>query len=400
MNRALKTLTGAVLTAILGYVLILHLPEIKKNVAFRDSIAYWAAGELLIHHQNPYDHATVLRLEQERGYKDQRPLVLRTPPWSLFIVAPLGLLTPFEAWATWIGVLLTCLMVGMRLSTKLYGAGRVPPNLFTVLAYTFAPVPACLVSGQIGLVLMLGFILFLWWEPKHPLFAGAALVIPFMKPHLLSLFWVVFVLWIVLRRKAEIAIGFVSALILATTFALIFDSHVFQHYREMLHTASIGNEFIPALSGVLRLVFFRRMFWVQFVPMVLGLIWAVWFFVRNRSSWDWHQHGPALLVVSVLTTPYEWLSDETVLLPAILQAAALVYAARGNLRMTAKIGIAVFILLDVLLLLILKAKVPFSTGIYFWSSLVWFFWYFRARKWYSKNTESRPATAPITTINA
>ena len=90
----------------------------------------------------------------------------------------------------------------------------------------------------------------------------------------------------------------------------------------MLRTASIGNEFIPALSGVLRLLFFRHMFWVQFIPLLAGLIWAVRFFARNALSWDWRQHGPALLVVSVLTTPYEWLSDETVLLPAILQAAA------------------------------------------------------------------------------
>jgi hypothetical protein len=400
MNRVLKIFAAAVLTGVLAYVLVLHFPQIKENVAVRDSIAYWAAGRLLIHHENPYDHATVLRLEQEKGYKDQRPLVLRTPPWSLFMVVPLGFLTPFEAWVAWIAVLLGCLIVGMRLCIRLYAGHGAPPTLFTVIAYTFAPVPACLVSGQIGLELMLGFILFLWWEPKRPLFAGAALVIPFAKPHLLSLFWMIFVLWIVLRRKAEVAIGFVAALILAVTFALILDPHVFRHYREMLHTASIGNEFIPALSGVLRLFFFRRMFWVQFVPMAVGLIWAVWFFVENRSSWDWRQHGPALLVVSVLTTPYEWLSDETVLLPAILQAAAFAHAARGNLRITAKIGIAVFILLDALLLLILKAKVPFSTGIYFWSSLVWFFWYFRARKWYSKSAESHPATEPVTTVTA
>jgi hypothetical protein len=314
------------------------------------------------------------------------------------MVAPLGFLTPFEAWVTWIAILLGCLMAGMRLSMKLYGGQSVPPNLFTFIAYTFAPVPACLVSGQIGLVLMLGFVLFLLWEPERPFFAGAALVIPFAKPHLLSLFWLVLICWIAQRRKAEVAIGFTTALILAATFALICDPHVFYHYREMLHTASIGNEFIPALSGVLRLVFFRRLFWVQFLPMAVGIIWAVWFFVDNRSSWDWRQHGPALLVVSVLTTPYEWLSDETILLPAILQAAALAYAARGNLKITAKIGIAVFIFLDVLLLLILKAKVPFSTGIYFWSSLVWFFWYFRARKWYSRSAGSASVNQAVTTV--
>jgi hypothetical protein len=114
--------------------------------------------------------------------------------------------------------------------------------------------------------------------------------------------------------------------------------------------------------------------------MSLGLIWCLRFFLRNSACWNWREHGPPLLVVSVLTTPYEWLSDETVLLPAVLQAAAFVYASRNDLKIRTKLALIIFALLDLLLLLILKSKIPFSTGIYFWSSLVWFFWYFQARK--------------------
>src|SRR5205823_14428962 len=159
------------LTGVLAYVMVWRSPEIRQNVAVRDSIAYWAAGQLAIHHQNPYDRAAVFRLEQERGYKDPRPLILRTPPWALFVVVPLGFLNPFLAWVVWIGLSLSCLLIGMRLCARMYGEGT-PPNLFTILGYTFAPVPACLVSGQMGLVLMLGFVLFLWWEPKRPVLAG------------------------------------------------------------------------------------------------------------------------------------------------------------------------------------------------------------------------------------
>jgi hypothetical protein len=100
----------------------------------------------------------------------------------------------------------------------------------------------------------------------------------------------------------------------------------------------------------------------------------------------------------VLTTPYEWLSDETVLLPAMLQAAAFAYAARASMKLRTRIALVVFALLDILLLLILKSKVPFSTGIYFWSSLVWFFWYFSARKWYSR-ASSAPAENELAALN-
>lgn len=380
MERVLKIVVGATLTALLGYALMAHAAAIRMNLSERDSIAYWAAGRLLIHHENPYDPARVLELERQQGYGKDKPLVLRTPPWSLSLILPLGFLNPFGAWVLWTSISLGSLLIAMRLCWKIYGADSISRNFFTLVGYTFAPVPACLVAGQMGLVLLLGVVLFLWWETDRPFLAGAALIFPFAKPHLLSLFWFALFFWIVVRKKREIAIGFAAALTAASSLALLFDPHIFQHYREMLNQASIGYEFIPALSGVLRLLFFRHAFWVQFIPMTLGLLWCAWFMVRNQHDWNWRQHGPALLVVSVLTTPYAWLTDEVVLLPAILQAAAFVYQARAHMKLSTRLALLTFALLDGLLLLILKSKIPFATGIYFWSSLVWFSWYQYARQ--------------------
>ena len=380
MHRNVRFLLAAVLTALVVYFLLLHSAQVRKNVAFRDSMAYWAAARLLTTQQNPYDHASVLTLERSQGYSEDRPLVLRTPPWSLFLVLLLGWLSPFFAWAAWLVILLTSLILGLRLTRKLYEKEFTSQNLFAVVAYTFAPVPACLVSGQMGLVLMLGIVLFLFLERKHPFWAGAALVLPFAKPHLLALFWLAFAVWVVVRRKSLVAIGFTSAFVAATVLALVFDHHVFAHYREMLQAAAIQKEFIPALSGVLRLLFLRRFFWVQFVPLAVGVVWTLRYLLRSWAVWDWRVHGPALLVVSVLTTPYEWLSDETVLIPAMLQAVALVYAVRQELKPATKVVLGFLALLNVLLLLILRFKIPFSTGIYFWSSLVWFGFYFYAQK--------------------
>jgi len=380
MSRNVRFLIAVILTAVVTYFVVLRSAQVRKNVAVRDSLAYWAAAQLLVTHQNPYDHLPVFELERSQGYSENRPLVLRTPPWSLFMVLPLGWMSPFFAWMAWLVVLLACLIIGVRLTRKLYEGNTTPQNLFAIVAYTFAPVPACLVSGQMGLVLMLGMVLFLWLEEEYPFWGGAALILPFAKPHLLSLFWLVFAVWVITKRKNLVALGFASAFSAATLLALFFDHHVFANYREMLEVAAIQKEFIPAFSGVLRLLFFRRFFWVQFVPLTLGIFWAIGYLRRNFRAWDWQVHGPALLVVSVLTTPYEWLSDETVLLPAILQGVALVYAVRGQLKATSKLMLGSLALLNFLLLLILRSKIPFSTGIYFWSSLVWFGFYFYVRK--------------------
>jgi len=381
--RNLRKSTSAILVVLLTVILVVFLASrtflIRNNVVVRDSIAYWAAGDLLVHHQNPYDYEHVLELERQQGYKEARPLVLRTPPWSLFMVAVLGLVTPLWAWVVWLVVLVWSLITGMRVCRALYQTETMPRNLFPLVGYLFAPVPACLVAGQMGLVLMLGLVLFFYWEKQHPASAGALLLLPFAKPHLLLPFWIVLIVWVAFRKKYRVVEGFLISFTLAMGFALAFDPNVFRHYRDMLQVASIQREFIPALSGVIRLLFFRNHFWVQFMPLCVALLWSLIYFLKNRTEWDWRYHGPALLVISVLTTPYAWLADEAIVLPAILQAVLFVYEARTRLNIRNKIMLVVFALLNFLLLLILRSKIPFSTGIYFWSSLVWFGWYFYAR---------------------
>ena len=375
-------LVRVALAAILAYAFVSHWQYLHQNVGQRDSIQYWAAGRLFLHGQNPYDFDAVLELEKQQGYKENRPLVLRTPPWSLFMVLPLGLFDAFWAWALWTALSLGSLLLAMRLCWKMYGGSIVQRDVFWAVGYTFAPVPACLVAGQMGLVLLIGVVLFLWWEAEHPLAAGAALILPFAKPHLLVLFWVVVLLWVVARNKRNTALGFAIALAIVTATPWALHPTIFHDYRQMLHQASIGNEFIPALSGVLRLLFFRRWFWVQFIPMMLGLLWGLWFYFKNRSHWDWRRQGLPLMVVSVLTTPYSWLPDEVVLLPAVLWAAVCILGLEKQHEMTlwTRLAIAIFAALDGLLLLILAAKIPFSGGIYFWSSLLWFAWYMYGQK--------------------
>ncbi len=384
----LKALVALVLTAILGYFLVRHSKEIRSNVAERDSIAYWTAGRLLLAHQSPYDTRAVLTLETESGYVKDKPLVLRTPPWSLFMVLPLGFLGPLGAWVLWTAISLSSMLIAMRICWTVYRVEGVTHNLFSLVSYTFAPVPACLVAGQMGLVLLLGLMLFLWWERDRPFWAGAALILPFAKPHLLSLFWLAVLFWVIVGKRRAVAFGLAAALVLATGLALAFDPSVFRHYREMVSEAAISFEFIPAVSGVLRLLFFRRFFWIQFIPMFAGLLWAASFLWRHRENWNWRQHAPILLVASVLTTPYAWLTDEVVLLPAILQAVAFVYQTRIKMNIGTRMALIAFALLDGLLLLILRFKIPFSTGIYFWSSLVWFSWYFYAYRLHSRSSHS------------
>jgi len=220
----------------------------------------------------------------------------------------------------------------------------------------------------------------MFYETERPFLAGAALILPFAKPHLLVFFWVAFLFWVVARKKFAVAGGFISALAVAMIVALICDRNAFQHYRELASASGVGGEFIPTLSGVLRLIFFRQYFQTQFVPLLLGLLWCVWFCIKNMPQWSWRDHGLTVMVVSILTTPYGWLTDEVVLLPAILFAAMCIFGGKQKIPVITKIVLVVFAFLNWMMLLLVASQIPLQSGIYFWSSLLWCAWYFYCRR--------------------
>jgi Glycosyltransferase family 87 len=375
--KTLKVILNLSLAGLLLWFLGSHQEKIRASVGTRDSIQYWATGTLLLQHGNPYSVASVQALESSQGYPLDRPLMLRTPPWSVWMFLPLGFLTSFWAWVMWLGILFASLVISIRISWQMYGGAPRPPAVFLLAGYLFAPVAACLVAGQMGMVLLLGIALFLLLEQERPLLAGAALLIPMAKPHIFVLLWPILAVWIIARRRWALLAGTAAAMLLANIIALVLDPAIFQNYRDMLHQQAIQHEFIPALSGMIRGIFFRPYFWVQFVPTGLGLLWSGWYYWKNRQMWNWRQHGPAVLVVSLLTTPYSWMTDEVVLLPAVLQG--VLWLHRTNLKIRSQVVILLFVCLNLLLLLIVRAQVPPATGIYFWSSLVWFSWYWYAR---------------------
>ena len=390
--RIAKFIINTLLVGLLIWFLVAHQKTIRAGASKRDSIAYWAAGELLIHHQNPYSVPDVLALQRSQGYVGQKPLMMRPMPWSVWLFLPLGLLSVYWAWVVWTAILVGCLVVSIRICWRLYGDRLEPPAPVVLAAYFFAPVAGCLVGGAMGLVLLLGITLFLYLEEDHPFWAGVALLIPLAKPHIVGLLWPILAVWILTRRKWLVLAGAAVALLLSSAIALSFDPHIFQHYRAMMHDQAIQNEFIPALSGMIRVLFFRRHFWVQFVPLGLGFAWSAWYYWKNREAWRWSVHGPAVLVVSLLTTPYAWMTDEVVLIPAILQS--VLWLSDKRLKVRSQLVIVFFVLLNFLLLRILQAQVPPSTGIYFWSSLVWFGWYWYARS-FQLSRQSTPESTPV-----
>jgi hypothetical protein len=312
---ALRVVAACLMLA-LG-VCILAFAMSSNTAANRDYISYWAAGHQLVHHGNPYDGASILRLERSAGFLDNRPFFMRNPPSAFFLAVPLGLVGARTGAVVWCLALVAALMGSIRMLWIMHGRPRDRLHLF---GYCFPPTLACLLAGQIGMFLLLGVVLFLYFHNSRPYFAGAALLLCALKPHLLLPFGVVLIAWIVTCKAYKVLAGAMVALNVSVGLAFFLDPAGWSHYAQMVRASNIRNEFIPTISLMLRLVVHRNAVWLQFVPAVVGCAWGAWYFWTRRDQWSWMNHGSLLLIVSVLVAPYAWFTDQAILIPALLQA--------------------------------------------------------------------------------
>ena len=345
-------------------ILILMLALTSDSAANRDYIAYWAAGRQLVHGANPYDADAIASLEKSAGFQETRPLLMRNPPFALFLAWPLGLMGIKSGAICWLLAILGSWMLAIRLLWIMHGR---PEGRLHLAGYAFAPALACLLAGQTGAFLLLGWTLFLFYERRAPFLAGCALSLLALKPHLFLVFAAAFLPWSWIRRPRRVWAGLATGLGACALIAGILRPAIWTDYAVLLRTAGIEGEFIPTLSVLTRIAIDANASWLQFVPAVVGCGWAAWYFWRHRANWDWRRHGCFVMLVSIWLAPYAWFTDETVLLPAVL-AGLYSLVERGRSAWSFAIPGAVA-LVEVV------ARVPLASGYYVWTSTAWLAWY-------------------------
>jgi hypothetical protein len=365
--RVLRAFAAGCLLAVGAGVLFLTFNN--NTAGKRDFIAYWTAGQQLVHGANPYDTTEALRVERTAGYEGDSPNYMRNPPVAFFLALPLGFVSAQIGTILWLLVLMICLLASIRMLWILHGC---PNNRVHLLGYLFAPVLACLMAGQFGIFLLFGITLFLRYYQSRPFLAGSAMLLCALKPHLFLPFGIVLLAWILCQKAYRILAGVLAALLASCTLSYCVDSHAWSQYAQMMRTAEIQYLFIPNLSVVFRLLVHRDSVWLQFLPAVAGSAWALYYFWTRRARWSWTSHGLLLLIVSVACAPYAWFTDEAVLLPAVLAA---VYRADEL-----DLSLLPFGLLSGAALIEVLTSVQITTPFYLWTVPAWLAWYLYAMR--------------------
>ena len=154
----------------------------SAHVGRSDFSEYWASGQLLRHHANPYARGAVLDLERSIGFSEKEALVMWNLPSALLLVLPLGFFgNPRVEHALWDLLIIGSLIASVRMIWIMHGRPRTSSN---ILAYTFAPALMCVLTGQVSMFILLGLVVFFRLHSSRPLVAGVSLWLCMLKPHL------------------------------------------------------------------------------------------------------------------------------------------------------------------------------------------------------------------------
>jgi hypothetical protein len=353
-----------------------------KSASERDFIQYWAAAHLLVQGGNPYDAGNLLRLEHSAGMTGEQASISLSPPLVLLPALPLAWMGPKAGLIFWLSEQFACILAAIAVLWRLNGRS---PRGYHWIGLAFAPALACLMSGQIGIFLMLAIVLFLYWHEKHPWLAGAALTSCLAKPHLFLAFGAVMTLWVVSRRAYRIVAGFAIALAASCILIFSLDRQAWFQWMQLSQIARVQQIFVPTLSDCFRLLVNRNAYWLQFLPAAASCLWSLWYFWTRRERWDWMDHGMLVLLVAVVCAPYAFFCDESLLLPAVLAGA---YRAAGSGR-----SLIPFALVAGAALLEVMAGTSLISPYYLWTAPAWLGWYLYATRRPDPIRTARPRPA-------
>lgn len=355
---------------------------LERNTAgTRDFVEYWASGQQLTHHANPYDRIAILQIERSVGYPLDIPaLVTPNPPTALPLVYPLGFLGSRSAELLWTLLLLGCLAASVRMVWRMHGS---PKGYLQILGYSFGPALACAGAGQVSLFVLLGLVLFLRFHRSRPILAGASLWLCALKPHLFLPFGVALLAWVFVSRSYKVLLGAAGAFAASAAIAYVLDPMAWMQYSQMMKAMRVDRLPIPCLSNAFRRAVDPHALWLQYLPAAIACVWALVYFRRHRQDWNWVTHGSPLMLVSVLTAPYSWFIDQAILIPALLHGVFLTRS-RGLL-------VALALATAVIEIGPIRGLPVLQSPFYFWTAPAWLVWYLVATRDVSVQKDSQGA---------
>jgi hypothetical protein len=229
---------------------------------------------------------------------------------------------------------------------------------------------------------LVGFLVFIDM-PGKAWIAGAFAVIASVKPQVLYLFFIAFLLWSIFNKKWSALIGLITFVSILNIIILIIDPQIMSQYFQGITNNAPTAWATPTIGTYLRLFFNPTEFLLVFIPPLFGTFWLIIFWIKKKSVWNWKSEMPVILFVSTITSAYIWTYDLVVLLIPLLLA--FIWLLGEKNRWITAIFVIIYVAID---LLYLKLHLISDDLKFIWFAPILFLWYLGTKYVYqsSKNT--------------
>jgi hypothetical protein len=293
----------------------------------QDFMTYWVSGRLLLTGRDPYCSRAILLIEHSLGWHDASPLILLNPPWALFFPAAVALFPFTAAHYGWYGACIALEFVSVLGLWRYFGGQWRDSWIAVLIVGSLIPAIVAEHMGQVTPLMLAALSAFLFaLRGKWYALAGVCLLGISPKPHLLYLVILAVMLWTFQEKRWRLL--FTASLGLGSAFAVTyaFNPNV-KDYFSATHAAITTT---CGVGAILRASFGLQHQWLQFVPLLAGLSWFGWYWKKYRQAWKWSDRIPALILVSICSSPYFWAHDFVLALPSFIAFAVRTKDRKGD----------------------------------------------------------------------
>ncbi|MCU0485345.1 MAG: DUF2029 domain-containing protein [Anaerolineales bacterium] len=322
----LKTLLQAGIVIILLGACFVQLRNILPWLP-DDFVQYYSVSQLLLAHQNPYDYEPLLAAQRSLGWTYEDPMMMWMPPWILPLVLPLSLTYYASIRTFWFFLEIAVMVISGADLWKYYAGSRQRGRLFSIISGVLTgAVIIMLLYGQINFLIIPGIVGFLVLSQnnslKSDILAGMLAVLITIKPQVFYLFYPALLVWTLHSRRWGFLLGSGFSFTLGLLLAGLYYPDIISGYLSALLTYPPSHWMTPTLGYWLRHFLGFEKFWLQFVPTLPVLVWCAAYTYQKRSTWQWSQEIPLLILVSFATSAYTWTHDQVIYIIPFLYVAA------------------------------------------------------------------------------
>ncbi len=318
-----------------------------------DFVQYWSAWQLMQRGDNPYDAQLLAQIQSSLTGTSDFLIFSWNPPWTFVALSPV-LSLPFNQSASmWFGIQVALLLVISIAAPRGLGT-YVPRPLVCALATSlFFPVLQSMKMGQLGILFAASISLFLYLQSLGAFFlAGLSLLPLTFKPHLFFLFVIPGILWIKQlpsRARTQFLVGSLGGFCLLVVWCCALWPSGFMYWLHALTSKQSGLMGAQAVhisdwQTATIVTWIRLMLqhytgvlaaWPMLTIPLLSFIVCSLYLYRHCRPVRWETLTPPLLCLSLGTSNYGWVFDQSVLVVCQIGLISALYTLHDRARIFA-----------------------------------------------------------------